>query len=274
MYDPLPVCEADEKTVSVLGSDFLLDESSDIKRLLKRYGYRVRELPACNTWQELLEMSRGQLFLNCYPAGKYGMEAQAKRLGREHLYLPGSFNYEEIERQLKQLTDMLGLPELTEEELAHERAACEEKLAEAKNPMGEMPIVLDYLYHPRPMGLAKLLLMHGFRVKAIYLDGISPEEKEDFLWLQEHAPELELIATVQVKMRVLPRGGDEKVLAIGQKAAYFSRSKHFVNLVQGEGLYGFDGIRRTAELMMDAYCNEKDTERLVIQKGWGCECCL
>ena len=274
MYDPLPVCEADEKTVSVLGSDFVLDESSDIKRLLKRYGYRVRELPACNTWQELLEMSRGRLFLNCYPAGKYGMEAQAKRLGREHLYLPGSFYYEEIENQLKQLTDMLGLPELTEEELAHERAACEEKLAEAKHLMGEMPIVLDYLYHPRPLGLAKLLLTHGFCVKAIYLDGISPEEKEDFLWLQEHAPELELIATIQVKMRVLPRGGEEKVLAIGQKAAYFSRSRHFVNLVQGEGLYGFDGIRRTAELMMDAYLNEKDTERLVIQKGWGCECCL
>ena len=274
MYDPLPVCEADEKTVSILGSDFVLDESSDIKRLLKRYGYRVRELPACNTWQELLEMSRGRLFLNCYPAGKYGMEAQAKRLGREHLYLPGSFSYEEIENQLKQLTDMLGLPELTEEELAHERAACEEKLAEAKNLMGEMPIVLDYLYHPRPLGLAKLLLTHGFCVKAIYLDGISPEEKKDFLWLQEHASELELIATIQVKMRVLPRGGEEKVLAIGQKAAYFSRSRHFVNLVQGEGLYGFDGIRRTAELMMDAYRNEKDTERLVIQKGWGCECCL
>ena len=274
MYDPLPICEADEKTVSVLGSDFVLDESSDIKRLLKRYGYRVRELPACNTWQELLEMNRGRLFLNCYPAGKYGMEAQAKRLGREHLYLPGSFSYEEIENQLKQLTDMLGLPELTEEELAHERAACEEKLAEVKNLMGEMPIVLDYLYHPRPLGLAKLLLTHGFCVKAIYLDGISPEEKEDFLWLQEHAPELELIATIQVKMRVLPRGGEEKVLAIGQKAAYFSRSRHFVNLVQGEGLYGFDGIRRTAELMMDAYLNEKDTERLVIQKGWGCECCL
>ena len=49
---------------------------------------------------------------------------------------------------------------------------------------------------------------------------------------------------------------------------------NFVNLVQGEGLHGFDGIRRTAELMMDAYRVEKDTEKLVIQKGWGCECCL
>ena len=75
-------------------------------------------------------------------------------------------------------------------------------------------------------------------------------------------------------MRVLPRGASGEVLAIGQKAAYFGRSRHFVNLVQGEGLYGFDGIRRTAELMMDAYLNEKDTEKLVVQKGWGCECFL
>ena len=274
MYDPLPVCEPDEKTVSVFGSDFVLDESSDIKRLLKKYDYTVRELPACQTWQKLLDMSKGRLFIDCYPAGKYGMEAQARRLGREHLYLPGSFDYEEIERQLKQLTDALGLPELTEDELKREREACEESLGKAKELIKDMPITLDYLYHPRPLGLAKLLLMHGFRVKAVYLDAISPEEEADFYWLQEHVPELELIATIQVKMRVLPRGGKEEVLAIGQKAAYFSRSRHFVNLVQGEGLYGFDGIRRTAELMMDAYREEKDTEKLVIQKGWGCECCL
>ena len=32
MYDMLPVCEAEEKSVSVFGSDFALNESSDIKR--------------------------------------------------------------------------------------------------------------------------------------------------------------------------------------------------------------------------------------------------
>ena len=274
MYDPLPVCEPNAKTVSVFGSDFALDESSDIKRLLKRYEYTVQELPACKTWQDLLDMSKGSLFIDCYPAGKYGMETQAERLGRKRLYLPGSFDYDEIERQLKQLTDVLGLPELTENELAHERENCEEALTRAKDLIKDMPITLDYLYHPRPLGLAKLLLTHGFCVKAVYLDGISPEEKDEFIWLQEHAPELELIATIQVKMRVLSIGGSEEVLAIGQKAAYFSRSRHFVNLVQGEGLYGFDGIRRTAELMMEAYREEKDTEKLVVQKGWGCECCL
>ena len=278
IYDALPERNAgksdSERSVTILGSDFALDESSDIKRLLERYEYTVQELPACKTWQDLLDMSKGSLFIDCYPAGKYGMETQAERLGRKRLYLPGSFDYDEIERQLKQLTDVLGLPELTENELAHERENCEKALTRAKDLIKDMPITLDYLYHPRPLGLAKLLLTHGFCVKSVYLDGISPEEKDEFIWLQEHAPELELIATIQVKMRVLPRGGSEEVLAIGQKAAYFSRSRHFVNLVQGEGLYGFDGIRRTAELMMEAYREEKDTEKLVVQKGWGCECCL
>ena len=274
MYDPLIECKPYDKTVSVLGSDFALDESSDIKRLLKKYNYRIFELPKCKNWQDIMEMSKGKLFINCYPAGKYGMETQARRLGRECLYLPGSFDYDEREQQLKKLTDTLGLPELTEDERKQERQSCEQALAKAKDLIKDMPITLDYLYHPRPLGLAKLLITHGFCVKSVYLDAINPEEKDDFIWLQKHAPELELIATIQVKMRVLPRGGSEEVLAIGQKAAYFSKSRHFVNLVQGEGLYGFDGIRRTAELMMGAYLKEKDTQKLVIQKGWGCECCL
>ena len=202
-------------------------------------------------------------------------KALSERLKRPYLYLPGSFDYEEITAQLENFCQAMGYGKLEETiSVEEEIATCEKALEKAHEVIGDTAVAIDYLYHPRPLGLAKLLLTHGFRVIRIYLDSISPEEKAEFEWLKEHAPDLQLIATIQVKMRVLPRGGEEEVLAIGQKAAYFSRSCHFVNLVQGEGLYGFDGIRRTAELMMDAYLNEKDTEKLVVQKGWGCECCL
>ena len=89
-----------------------------------------------------------------------------------------------------------------------------------------------------------------------------------------HYPELELKATIHAKMRVLPRKTESKVLAIGQKAAWFSGSRNFVNMVQGGGLWGFDGIRKTAELMEEAFLEEKDPEELIVQKGWGCECCI
>lgn len=275
MYDPLPECEPDAKTVSVFGSDFALDESSDIKRLLRRYGYTVRELPTCETWQDLLDMSKGRLFLDIYPAGKYGMETHARRLAREHLYLPGSFDYEEITAQLENFCQAMGYGKLEETiSVEEEIAACEKALEKAHEVIGDTAVAIDYLYHPRPLGLAKLLLTHGFRVIRIYLDSISPEEKAEFEWLKEHAPDLQLIATIQVKMRVLPRTSDEKILAIGQKAAWFTGSPYFVNMVQGGGLYGFDGIRRTAELMAEAFTEEKDTEDLVVRKGWGCESCI
>ena len=271
LYDPLPQREADPKTVALLGSDFALDESSDLVQFLQKNGYTFKELPRCQSWEEYLELSKASLFVSCYPPGRYGAQELADRLGRKHLYLPACFGYEEIGSHLNALADALGLPE---QDFQEEIESCEKALAQAKQEIGDMPIALDYMFHPRPLGLARLLISHGFAVKTVYLDAISLEEKEDFLWLQEHAPQLELAATIHVKMRVLPRGGEQEVLAIGQKAAWFRRSKHFVNMVQGGGLYGFDGIRKLTELMIEAFREEKDTESLVVQKGWGCDCCL
>lgn len=271
MYDPLPQREADPKTVALLGSDFALDESSDLVQLLQKNGYTFKELPRCQSWEEYLELSKASLFVSCYPPGRYGARELADRLGRKHLYLPACFGYEEIASHLNALADALGLPK---QDFQEEIESCEKALEQAKQEIGDMPITLDYMFHPRPLGLARLLISHGFAVKTVYLDAISLEEKEDFLWLQEHAPQLELAATIHVKMRVLPRGGEQEVLAIGQKAAWFCRSSHFVNMVQGGGLYGFDGIRKLAELMIEAFREEKDTESLVVQKGWGCDCCL
>ena len=75
-------------------------------------------------------------------------------------------------------------------------------------------------------------------------------------------------------MRVRTRCSENKILAIVQKAAWFTGSRNFVNMVQGGGLYGFDGIRRTAQLMIEAFEAEKDPEDLIVRKGWGCESCI
>ena len=74
-------------------------------------------------------------------------------------------------------------------------------------------------------------------------------------------------------MRVLSRCSLKKTLAIGQKAAYFKGTGNFVNIVEGGGMYGYDGIVRLAELIRDAYENEKDTKGLIGIKGLGCGCC-
>ena len=290
MYDPLITKEPDPLTVTLVGSDFVLDESSDIKRLLRSTGHTLRELPACKTWAEYQQLGSAEIFVSCYPPAKYGAAMLTERLNRTHLYLPGSFDYEEIKEEIRNLikelqagwsredTSNTKCADITSEEIEafcqREITLCEDSINHAKSIIGGTPVVLDYLYHPRPLGLAKLLLEHGFHVTTVYLDSISPEEKPAFDWLKLHHPDLELRATIQTKMRVLPRGTEGKVLAIGQKAAWFSGSRNFVNMVQGGGLWGFDGIRGTMELMTEAFLEEKDPEDLIVRKGWGCESCI
>ena len=290
MYDPLIMKEPDPLTVTLVGSDFVLDESSDIKRLLRSTGHTLRELPACKTWAEYQQLGSAEIFVSCYPPAKYGAAMLTERLNRTHLYLPGCFDYEEIKEEIRNLikelqagwsredTSNTKCADITSEEIEafyqREITLCEDSINHAKSIIGGTPVVLDYLYHPRPLGLAKLLLEHGFHVTTVYLDSISPEEKPAFDWLKFHHPDLELRATIQTKMRVLPRGTEGKVLAIGQKAAWFSGSRNFVNMVQGGGLWGFDGIRGTMELMTEAFLEEKDPEDLIVRKGWGCESCI
>ena len=280
MYDAVPEREADPRCVTVLGSDFALDEGADICRLLKKNGICLRETPACETWEDYQKLGEGSLILNGYPAGKFGTEKQARRLGRPFLYLPGSFDYEEIQEQEEKLLGMLEQQnnrktgEIKGLDIEKEIRECEEALSHAHQIIGDTPIAVDYLFHPWPLGLTKLLLTHKFQVQSVFLDSISPEEKEVFFWLKENYPELKLISTIRPEMRVRTRQQSEKILAIGQKAAWFTGSRNFVNMVQGGGLWGFDGIRHTAQLMVEAFHEEKDPEDLIVRKGWGCESCI
>ena len=280
MYDAVQERKADPKCVTVLGSDFALDEGSDICRILKKNEILLREIPTCETWEDYQNLGEGSLILNCYPAGKFGAEKQAERLGRPFLYLPGSFDYGEIQEQEEKLLGMLGQQnnrktgKINSLDIEKEIRECEEALSHAHQIIGDTPIAVDYLFHPRPLGLTKLLLTHGFQVQSVFLDSISPEEKEVFFWLKENYPELKLISTVRPEMRVRTRQQSEKILAIGQKAAWFTGSRNFVNMVQGGGLWGFDGIRHTAQLMVEAFHEEKDPEDLIVRKGWGCESCI
>lgn len=280
MYDAVQERKADPKCVTVLGSDFALDEGSDICRILKKNEILLREIPTCETWEDYQNLGEGSLILNCYPAGKFGAEKQARRLGRPFLYLPGSFDYEEIQEQEEKLLGMLEQQnnrktgKIKGLDIEKEIRECEEALSHAHQIIGDTPIAVDYLFHPRPLGLTKLLLTHKFQVQSVFLDSISPEEKEVFFWLKENYPELKLISTIRPEMRVRTRKQSGKILAIGQKAAWFTGSRNFVNMVQGGGLWGFDGIRHTAQLMVEAFHEEKDPEDLIVRKGWGCESCI
>ncbi|MCR5467980.1 MAG: nitrogenase [Lachnospiraceae bacterium] len=315
MFSKLPECEPKKNVVAIIGGDFPIDGSSDLMTFFKENNIEVRQVQTSKTYEDFLKISEAFLFIDIHPAGELAIRTVAKRLNREYLYLPASFDTDVINEQLRSLGKVLG-KEIEMDSFIQKKHIQEENVSKTSNvqenvsnieldkriqglkeTIGNSVIFIDGTAHPRPLSLARFLLEHGIKVDTVFLDFINPEEEKDFLFLKENYPDLILSATMHVKKRFLDDAGfvaDEYFgnsvstgsavsdlgnanvirVAVGQKAAYFSRTEHFVNIVNGFGLWGYDGIIKMCDLIEDAYRNKKDTRDIVPRKGLGCESCV
>ena len=216
-------------------------------------------------------MAESAVYITSYPSAVARGEMLAQRLGGRHVYLPFSYDYDEIETGLTRIAELLGIaaPDFT-----GKREQCAEALETAPAAVGEKSIAIDYTFCPRPLGLAKLLLQAGFRVERVYLDTVTGEEKGAFDFLKANYPELKLYPTVHAAMRFHSPGETSDFVAIGQKAAHFTNTPYFVNVVEGGGMLGYQAVLKTVELLEEAVREEKDLRSLIQIKGMGCGGCI
>ena len=271
MYDVLEGGAPDEGLVAHVGSDFALDEDADLRQIVAASGRRLASPHTCATYADYRALGCAATLVATYPNARRGLDKLATRLGRRALYLPSCWDYDEICAQRATLAEALGT---TAPDPAPEMAACDRELARTRNVLDGAPIAIDVAAHPRPLGLARLLLEHGLNVQEVYLDGVPGEDAPALEWLRANAPHLQLSSIVLPELRVAPRERTHTTLAIGPKAAWFCGTDRFVNIVEGAGLWGFAGIRAMARLMREAWTEPKDTRDLVPRKGLGCVSCI
>ena len=279
LYMLLHEREKNPEAVAIIGSDLPTDEDSDLMQMLKGAGKKVHEITSCRSYEEYQEMAESSVYISYYPDAVPGGDMLAERLGGTHYALKFSFDYNEIDETFAELADLLGIAPRSGEEIARLRDECEKELEETKALIGDTPVSIDYTFCPRPLGLARLLLDHGMNVIRVYADGIPGGDKAAFDYLQKEYPELMLYPTVHAGMRFARTAnaaaqGESAVLAIGQKAAVFEETKHFVNVVEGGGMIGYEAVIRTCRLIREAFSEEKETRELVQVKGLGCEVCI
>lgn len=269
LYMLLKERQKNERAVAIIGNDLPTRKESELLQVLTAADFKIYEITSCKTYEEYQEMAESDFYISYNAAAVAGGEMLEKRLGGKHLYLTFSFDYEEIEAGFQKLGEILRIeiPDFSEK-----REACERLKKETYELIGNTPISIDYSYCPRPLGLARMLLDAGFFVEKVYVDIITAEEKNDFYYLQKYFPELLLYPTVHAGMRFYAKKEKSHVLAIGQKAAYFENTNYFVNVVEGGGMFGYDAVLYTLELMQEAYRKEKDMRRLIQIKGMGCGC--
>ncbi|MBR2374337.1 MAG: nitrogenase [Lentisphaeria bacterium] len=262
----------DRKAVNLLGSDFPADRECELFPWLERNGITCREISRCRSFAEYQKMAESFLNFTWIPQAAAGAEELVSRLGQKHLHLPMCYGDREIESNYARFAEALALPE---PDFAIQKEQAAESLKKALQIIGSTGIVLDYTATPRVLSLARRLLEAGFNVKQIFADVFIPGDREDLEFLQQHFPEIVITPTLHVNMRFAAKEKhDEKFLAIGQKAAFYTQSANFVDLVWGRGFYGYDGISKIADLMIRAFREPKELKQVIQHKGWGCESCL
>lgn len=268
LLKPRPI---EPRSLAIIGNNLPTREDSELMEFLRSTGFRLHEITSCRTYEEYQRMAESAYYLSYQPVAVAGGDMLAKRLGGTHLYLPFSFDYDEIDRGFAKLAETIGV---AAPDFSSRRELCQAELQETLDVVRDTPIAIDYTYCTRPLGLARLLLDAGFAVQRVYADSFTGEEKEDFLYLQRTYPELTLYPTVHANMRFLAAKEPSNFLALGQKAAYFTNTNHFVNVIDGGGMLGYQTVWLTARLMRQAAREEQNMRQLVQIKGLGCESCL
>ena len=263
----------EKRTVGIIGNDRATAESSELLKFLRSNGFTVRDITYCQSYEDYKRLAACEYFIAYHVVAKAALEALSGRLNRKFLYLPLSYNFEEIAQNYKLLAEMLEVPEA---DFSAEILEAEQALHETCEKLNNMPIAIDYTATLRNMSLARLLLSYNFNVTRVYSDVVIGDDKLDFEWLQKHHADLKIYPTLHPSMRfaVAQAGSGDEVLAIGQKAACYTGTRHLVNIVSGGGWYGFDGIKQMCRAMEFAAETVTDTEKVIQLKGWGCDSCL
>ena len=270
IYGALEKTTLNTSSVNIVGSNLPV-QHCELRRLIEDNGYTLRQLPDCQTYHDYELMATSFLNIGQEPLSHIPLDDMEQRLGQEQMYCPVSWDYDEIVENLRQVANALDVPL---PDYTAQIEACEKAFAKTHEVLGSMPIAIDYTAVFQPFGLAKTLVEKGFHVTRIYTDTCVPDDRSHFQWLQEHCPDLMIYATRHAKMREMARSTGDSVLAIGQKAAYFTGTTHFVNIAEGGSLRDFTGLRKLLALMVDGAQTEKNAADYIQYKGWGCTSCL
>lgn len=262
-----PRCRA----VNYIVNYYPVDPDNELTAMLRAGGYAIHDFADCRTYDEYKQMGESEANIYFLENAAPAAQDMKRRLGQKALYLPYAYDYGMLRQNLQKAAETLHLamPDCD----AFEQQI-EEKTTKLHDILGQTPVAIDFTATPRPLGLARFLLTHGVNVYAVYLDAVSPDEKDSFFFLKEHYPSLSLRSTMHFKRRLLPRDDSRKygkVLAIGQMAAYFTDTNFFVNVIENSGLYGYVGLLKLLDWIGGSARKENPRMREIIQvKAWGC----
>lgn len=260
MYSLLKKTGKKEKIVNIIGNNVTLPESGDLKQILGSKGYKVYNVSDFKTFEEFEHMADASLNIVAGPIALKAAEQMERELDIPYLKAFVNYDPNEIETFYQELSLALGEDFVTASLEYRNKALA--KIEETKALVGDYPIAIDYQAVLKPFSLGCVLAEHGFHVGMIATDGCAGHEKANRERLMEAAPEVLVENPVSHNAVTFPHEG-KTYLCIGFDCGYMTGSKKVVNLMQDEGLYGYDGICRLMDMVGEAFKGNADVYTMI-----------
>ncbi|MCH3962623.1 MAG: hypothetical protein LKF53_01465 [Solobacterium sp.] len=268
-YRVLQPAEHDPKQINYIGNWFPMNKYSDMTSHLKEQGIEIRDLSETENYDTFKEMQYSCCNLTFHKYAALAGKDMEIRLHQKWIPIAMTYDYDVIDADIDTVCDELHIAHVSEEEKMQKRYQTEQCISEVRDAIGKTPISLDDTAVDEPLSLALFLTQHGFAVESVFIESFT-EKEEVFLKLQKIAPDLKIYSADNWNMRIMDREHAGMIIGIGQKAAYFNNTDHFVNMIESAGMYGYLGIQHLFHLIKEAYQTASDMPSLIQHKGWGC----
>lgn len=259
LYSLLDKKERKTNSVNFIGNHSPIDKECELFHIMKENGFDLKHISDFDKFDEFQSMAQSKLNLVLSPVAKYASMQMKERLGMDYLLAYNTYDFTEIRAFYLELEAKLGI----HTDLEIYESSARKKLEQAKQIIGSYPIAIDYQAVKKPCTLAKMLLEHGFCVKMVLTDQIKSIEKDAYEYLLEKHSQVEIVNAVHPTMVQHNFRNQENYLCIGFDCGYATGSDKVYNLLLDERLFGYYGIEKLMEGMINAFTGTSDVKELI-----------
>ncbi|MFV0496621.1 MAG: nitrogenase component 1 [Candidatus Fimivivens sp.] len=267
IYSLLAPQRTQDCAVNTIGNLVQINPDCELHKMLQlEGGQQIRHISNYTSFDAWQEMARSAKNLILTPPGVRAAQDMEQRCGTPHSFFPISYDLEEIAQQYDAIHEFVNPNSTARYDFTDDLAQAQAAIAQAKTKVGDFPIVLDASAAIRPFSLAKALNRYGFNVVRIFAEEVIPPDRAAFEWVTANMPQLEVLQaqhhdTVKYDKRI------ENSLAIGFNAAYISGSRHVLNLVADEGMFGYYGVKALMGMMENAMATQANLSAMIEAYG-------
>lgn len=264
MYSLIEKGDTRKKQINILGSNVSFNEECDLKKILSEKGWSVAHISDYDTFEDFQQMGEASLNIVTAPIALKAAQEMEKKLGIPYFSAYVNYNPDCIENFYRQLSEIIG-EELVEASEKY-RGKALDKIHQAKQLIGNYPIAIDYQAVLKPFSLAVVLVKNGFNVGMVVSDCVAGHEKSSLAELAEISSHTLVESPLNHEAVKFPFEGKE-YLCIGFDCGYMTGSEKVLNIMEDEGLYGYDGICRLMDMLMEAYRGTANVQNMIKEAG-------